>query len=188
MPNTAPTKISFCRKDSGLYGDEIVPLVDESHSALIRKLHDALARFQTPGVIREPHPKKLADTRYEQEYQQANARLAAKTWKTMDLDTAAFLIGFQGCLGEKELLALLPFFFEILLRAESWVGLFDLVVMGFRRKPREPLRFNAAYDEPPLRGLIKSALQSVSAKYANDPEFQLSRAATILERAIRDWT
>ena len=186
MPST-PTKISFLRKDSGLFRDEAVLLVDQSHAALIHKLHEAFARFQTRGMIREPLKEKLTDTRYEEDYQQANARLAAKTWKTMDLNTAAFLIGFQGCLGQDEELALLPFFFEILLRAESWVWPFELVIASFRRKSGEPLSFNAAYDDPSLRDLVRDALQRVEAKYLNDANFQSSESAARLPRAIRDW-
>src|SRR5215472_15737255 len=128
MVNTASTRISFRRKDSILFSDEDVLLVDESHSALIRKLHQSFARFQTPGMVREPLKEWLTDTLYEEDYQRTNARLAGKTWKTMDFDTVAFLLGFQGCLGQYEELALLPYFFEILLRAESWVGPFVLLI------------------------------------------------------------
>ena len=162
-------------------------LVDNSRGDLIRKLYVAFARFQNPGVIRKARDKELTDTLYEQDYKQANARLADKTWKSMDLDTAAFLIGFQGCLGVNERLALLPFFFEILLRAEAWVWPFDLIVTPLRRKKGNPFGFEVAYQDASLRGLVASALDAVGAKYSNDAKFSSTEAATILERAKRDW-
>jgi len=188
MPNTLPTSVSFQRKDSGVYGDEVVSLVDETHAALILKLYEAFARFQTSGAIREPLKEKLTDTLYEEDYQQANARLVGKTWKTMDLDTAAFLIGFHGCLGVNESLAILPFQFEILLRAESWVWPFVLLITSFRRAKKVPSSFEAAYDDTVLRHLVHEALQHVEAKYVNDANFLSSESAASLPRVIRDWT
>ena len=122
---TTTTVIKFRREEFDLYYDDSVRLVDESNRDLIRKLYVAFTTFQCAGVIREIPSERLNDTLYENEYLLADARLVGKSWATMDLNTAGFFIGLTGCLGGDEILALLPFQFEILLRANSWVWPFD---------------------------------------------------------------
>src|SRR5262245_61184750 len=105
-PEELTPVIQFRREDYSLYSNETVRLTDRSYEDLIGRLHNAFSRFQMPGVIREPLKEKLNDTLYEQDYQLANARLVGKSWQSLDLNTAAFLVGFNGCLGRSETLGL----------------------------------------------------------------------------------
>lgn len=186
QPSYIPAVIRFRSEESALYSDQTVRLTDPSHDDLIRQLHIAFSRFQTSGVIREPLTERLNDTLYEEDYQQANAQLAGKSWATLDLNTAAFLVGFSGCLGIEETLALLPFHFEILLRADCWVWPFELVITQLHREPEDP-SLQTAYEDADLRRLVESSLRKVGLKFVADAEFNRGGGPIQQDRAIREW-
>lgn len=179
--------VTFRRAESNLFDDEVVHLVDNSYEDVIRSLHDGFARFRKPGALRQPVAPPLEPSLYQRDWDRTNARLVGVTWDTMDLDTAAFLIGYGGCLDKTERYAVLPFFFEILLRAKSWVWPFDLVVPPLRRKAMVHFEYDAIHAEPELRTLVHAALRAVEIKYSDDDEFMSINSATAVNRAIRDW-
>jgi hypothetical protein len=53
-------------------------------------------------------------------------------WDSLDLDTAAFLFGYLGCLGGNEIVGLLPAALEILLRSRTYVRVFNYFLFEFK--------------------------------------------------------
>jgi len=187
---TTETVIKFRSADIPLYNDDTVRLIDESHRPLIRRLHEAFAPFQKLCPFRDAREgeERLTDTSYEDEYQKMNMILTGKVWKTMDLDTAGSLIGFGHCLNPNEILALVPFHFEILLRAEAWVWPFELVILHFCREKKQGWSdYQKAYQDTMLRQLVHDALEAIQTKFENDSEFKIHEIAPEVNEAIRDW-
>ena len=74
----------------------------------------------------------------------------------MNLQEASFLIGLKGCLRVNEQLALLPYFFEIVLRAERWTWPFELVFTPLDKK--RPRFLRTAHENPKLRKCVHEAM------------------------------
>jgi hypothetical protein len=187
-------KIVFRHSDFNLYDDEEVALTDSNNEFLIQQLHKAFARFQTAGTIRKADKAGIKgkaekadfpESVVEQDYKVTQQHLFGKTWKIMNLQEASFLIGLQGCLLVNEQLALLPYFFEIVLRAERWIWPFKLVFTPLDKK--RPGFLRTAHENPELRKCIHEALVAARQKFKNDPEFREELSKQLDRRIINDW-
>jgi hypothetical protein len=127
--------IQFHKAASSSYNDEVVQLSCTDHDELIATLYKTLSPFRPAGVVRpdeEPTPGDGTQTEYEQDYQRVSRRLRNVRWESFDLETAAFLFGYWGCLGQDEIIGMLPFAFEILFRADRYVFPFCYFFRGLR--------------------------------------------------------
>lgn len=117
------TSVHFSRAESDYYEDQAVQLNCADHGELIATLYATLSPYRPKGIVRpqeEPPPIPVS-TLYEQDYQRVSRRLRTVTWEAFDLETAAFLFAYGGCLGRDEVAGMFPFALEILLRADAYV-------------------------------------------------------------------
>ena len=129
------TTIQFPEAASSSYNDEVVQLNCTDYDELIATLYKTLSPFRPVGVVRpdeEPTPEDGTQTLYEQDCQRVGRRLRNVTWESFDLETAAFLFDSWGCLGQDEIIGMLPFAFEILFRADRYVFPFFYFFFGLR--------------------------------------------------------
>ena len=165
------TAIQFRMAASSSYNDEVVQLNCTDHDELIAMLYEMLSPFRPAGVVRpdeEPTPGEGTQTLYEQDYQRVSRRLRNVTWESFDLETAAFLFEYWGCLGQDEIIGMLPFAFEILFRADRYVFpfyifLFSLRVGGVASALAPP------FQDEKSREIVAAALIALRDKFLASP-------------------
>lgn len=165
------TTIQFRKAAISSYNDEIVQLNCTDHDELIATVYKTLAPFRPAGVVRpdeEPTPGDGTQTLYEQDYQRVSRRLRNVAWESFDLETAAFLFEYWGCLGQDEIIGMLPFAFEILFRADRYVFPFLLFFHGLREGGIATALAPVFQDEK-NREIVAAALIALRDKFLGGP-------------------
>jgi hypothetical protein len=185
------TPIQFRKAESDFYGDEVVQLTCTDHDELIATLYKTLSPFRPVGVVRpheEPTPGDGTQTLYEQDYQRVSRHLRKVAWESFDLETAAFLFAYGGCLRSDEIIGMFPFAFEILLRADRYVFPFSY----FFRHLREggvASELASLFEDEKNRKIVAAALIALRGKFLGGPLSDFDRYA--LEEFFADvdeWT
>ena len=166
------TTIQFRKAASSSYCDEVVQLNCTDYDELIETLYETLSPFRPKGHIRpheEPTPPETgAPTLYEQDYQRVSRCLRRTTWESFDLDTAAFLFGYWGSLGQDEIIGMLPFAFEILFRADRYAFPFYSSFASLR-EGGIATEFQPVFQDEKNRKIIAAALIALRDKFLGMP-------------------